>query len=493
MFSLGLEIKAIRTVTSNEIKEGYRTAMLGRLTLDHFSSEITRKAIRRLKKLLEVKGEVLDWDDLLEDPNLTEEFRDSLAEAEERPAKGMKGFDKIFTNLERYRKRRALMKLGKEIAKTLDKESDEDFDEDDYLRTTADSLNQATGGSAQTEKVYSFGDKKLSALKLVNKVIDCPTEMMYKTGYNSYDSKNGGFPQTGVVLLAGSTSGGKSVLATNLQDKMAYINAIKTLKVTLEMTAEQETKRYISMITGIPMWKIKQGKMTEREKSNAKKLMKEYHKKMRKAKGQSSYISPERGMSIDDILYMTIPYGVQITFIDYVGLLEGVDGDNQWQQLSGIVRKAKVHTQRTGQLVVILCQSDDSTGKIRYSGGMREHADVVWAWNYSDPETRETHILPVQVMKARDGELFEMPLEEKFDVMRILDAAEGTQIPESAKGAISDDKGNKNFKKGGKFKKRDNSVDIKKNKRASLLSSSDDGDEDDAPRKKKKKNAYLVS
>ncbi|AQT28488.1 putative replicative DNA helicase [Erwinia phage vB_EamM_Yoloswag] len=472
--------------------------MLGRLGVHHFSSEVTRKAYRRLNKLLEVKGELLDWEDLLEDPNLGEEFRDELRASEEKPAKSKQGFDRIFDGLEKYRKRRQIMMLGKQIAKDLDSD-EEEFDEDEYLQTVADQLNQASKGSNITEKVWTFGGKKGNAVKLAKQTIHNPQELMYKTGFKVYDTKNGGWPTTGVVLLAGSTSGGKSVMSMNLADNIAQLNSIHCLKVTLEMTAEQEMNRMLSMISGVPFWKIKQKKLSDREKKKLLAAAKEYDKKLRKSKGKNSFVSPERGMSIEDVLYMTVPYNVQVSFIDYVGLLEGIDNDNQWRELSTIVRKAKVHASRTGQLVVILCQLDDQSGRIRYSGGMREHADVVWAWNYSDPEIRETKIIPVQVMKARDGELFEMPLRDLFEYMQVKDADEGTEIPRAAASALEDDSGEKKFKKGkGGFKKKDvDKIPLKKNRRSAtdfLKGNDRDGDDDDddiMPKKKKKKYAVV--
>ncbi|ARW58641.1 DnaB-like replicative helicase [Erwinia phage vB_EamM_Y3] len=496
MFSLGLEIRAIRTITNSDIKSAYRTVMMGRLSVAHFSSEVTRKSFRRLSKMVEVRNEILDWEDLLEDPNLDEEFRDSLREADEVPAKGMKGFDKIFDALEKYRQRRDIMNIGKKIAKDFEEADTEDFDEQLYMQTLGDKLNQAQKGTRSTEKVWTFGGKKSNAMKLAKQVINNPKEVMYKTGFKSYDDKNGGWPTTGVVLLAGSTSGGKSVLSMNVADNMANINGIHCLKVTLEMTAEQEMKRMLSMMSGIPFWKIKQGKLSGREKKELLKAMAKYDKTIRKNKGRNSFTSPERGMSIDDVLYMSIPYGVHVTFIDYVGLLEGIDNDNQWRELSTVVRKAKVHANATGQLVVILCQLDDQSGRIRYSGGMREHADVVWAWNYSDPEVREGKIIPVQVMKARDGELFEMALQDAFEVMQVKDTAEGTVVPQKSSAIASDDvpSGKKKFGKGN-FKK--DKIEIKKSRRgaAAFLSTGNepDDEDDDLPKKKKKRKSYAVS
>ena len=41
----------------------------------------------------------------------------------------------------------------------------------------------------------------------------------------------------------------------------------------------------------------------------------------------------------------------------------------------------------------------------------------MWSWNYSKKEQREIRILPINVDKARDGELFTFELGERFDIM----------------------------------------------------------------------------
>lgn len=488
LFSLALEIKAIRTVTSPDIKKAHRVSMLGRLTPDMFSSEVTKKAYKRISRLLESRAMVLDWEDLLEDPNLNADYRDELRSSEEAPAKSMKGFERILEPLMRYRKRRTIMQVGRSIAKDLEGD-EEEFDEDTYLLTLADKLNQAKGGSSN-ERVHSFGGKKSNALKLAKKVLNSPAEILYKTGYKAYDDKNAGLPTTGVVILGASTSGGKSVFSMNLADRMSRANGIHCLKITLEMTEEQEMNRMLAMISGVEFWKIKQNKLSTKEKKQVFKAAKLYDKQMRKNKGRNSFVSPDRGMSIDDVLYMATAYNAEVTVLDYVGLLEGVDDGDQWKNLGSVVRRAKVQTQQSGKLIIILVQLDSETGKIRYSRAMQEHADVVWIWNYSDPEVRETGVLPIQVTKARDGELFEMPLKENFKQMQVLDGDGEVRD-------LSPEDNKEQFRKGGgKFGKKKREpmelADLKPNRRASMIvNSAFDGDDDKGTSKKKKRKKVL--
>lgn len=481
LYSLSLEIKALRTVTSPDIKKAHRISMLGRLSPDLFSSEVTKKAYKRVSKLVETRSMILDWEDLLEDPNLNVDFRDELRDAEEQPAKGMKGFERILEPLQKYRKRRTIMTVGRTIAKDLEG-SEEEFDEDQYLLEIADKLNQAKGGQ-QNEKVYSFGGNKSNALKFAQKTLDNPQERLYKTGYKAYDDKNAGLPTSGVFILGASTSGGKSVFSMNLANRIALANGIHCLKITLEMTAEQEMNRMLAMISGVDFWKIKQHNLTKKEKKKVMEAAKMYDKQLRKKGARNSFVSPDRGMTIDDVLYMATAYNAEITVLDYVGLLEGVDDGDQWKNLGSVVRRAKVHSKESNKLIIILVQIDGETGKIRYSQAMKEHADVVWTWNYSDPEIRETKVLPIQVIKVRDGELFEMPLKEVFEKMQVLDG--DGEVKE-----LSPDENKSQFRTGGKKKREPTELaDLKPNRRASMIvdAAYDDSDSGSSKKSKKKK------
>lgn len=438
MRSMGLEVRALMTITNSKIESSKRMAMLGRVNKDHFSSDVTKKAFRRISKLAESRGELVEWIDILEDPNMGEDYRDALEEYEVEPAKTLKGFGKIFDKLDSYRKRRHLLEIAKELHKTLEADDDE-FEEDEYIQSIAENLASAKKSSVTEEKVWAFGGKKKgNALKLVKQALYSPKESLYKTGFKEYDDRNGGIPTSGVMLLAGSTSGGKSIISQNLADQLAQINALKVLTVTLEMSDEQHVNRQLAMITGTDFSKIKQKKLSDREKKKLLKAAKEYDARLRKAKGKVMFTSPSRGMTIDDVIYMTVPYDADICVLDYVGLLEGMDEDNQWRELSSAVRKAKIHSQATGKLYILLVQFDADSNKIRYSKGMKEHADVLWQWNYSDPEVREGKIIPVQIAKVRDGELFEMPLAERFHVMQVGDAEKGTEVPKSKATSLDD-------------------------------------------------------
>ena len=420
LYNLKLEMRALLTLTDPDISKNKRLSLLGRMDKRMYSTEITKHAFARVSKAAAASNDLMDWDDLITDPRLSSEIRSELNEYSGQSGLPIKKWKSTIASLDKYRKRRELNQLGRKIAELMESK-DEEVDEDQLLVDVADRLNTIKSSRGEDHKVIKFGAGG-NALKFAEQTLAKPAEKLLKTGYKDYDDVNGGLPTSGVLLMAGSTSGGKSVLSQNLLARMAKSNAdLNCLKITLEMTAEQEMNRMLSMASGVPLWKIKQRKMTDREQKAVLKAAKRMQDEFEAVRSSYGFLSPDRGMSVDDVLWMATPYGANVVCIDYIGLLNDAAASDQWKSLSEVVRKCKVHATNTNTLYVILAQLDSESDKIRYSKGMLEHADVAWLWNYSDPEVRAGRKLPIRIAKARDGELFELPLDERFDIMVVGD------------------------------------------------------------------------
>lgn len=432
LFSQKAEMAILRTVCCDDIPEKYRAAFLGKLDQSFFNHKAAKRAYKRIATLTAKKQVVPDWDDLLDDPSFDSDVREYLESIEVEPITSKKKIRSVIERLDKFRKLRELFAVGSDIVTYFDQ--NDKYDPDELADDIASKIAHARKNFSKEQKIWTFG-KGENIKKLVHDTLYKPRETMYKTGFTEYDKRNGGLPTTGVLLLAGTTSGGKSVLANNLLHNMTMLNkGISGIKITLEMTAEQETNRVMSMVSGVPFWKIKQQKLSDVEKRKIVKAMKSFSKKLAKQKSRFSYVSPEGGMSIDDVINMIKPFGYKIVVLDYISLLEGVDDDNQWRMLSAIARKAKVYATESKTLFVILCQLDSKSNQLRYSQGVKEHCDVMLAWNYTDEEQRALKILPIDVAKARDGELFRLELSDQFEVMRVTDPP---NIAEKIKGSAS--------------------------------------------------------
>lgn len=415
LYSRDAELKCIATLTNPEVTEPKRLAFMGRLSKDFFHYPPCEAAFNRIDKHVKRKFSLIDFDDLVEDPALQEDFRDQLKEIEVTPSRSKKSMDRLFDNLDTYRKVRALYSAVEKASLLFEQDSIEDIDgELDKLSTDIARARRDVG----TEQRLMVVGKGKNSEEVFERVMNKDREPLLPTGYVDYDKVNGGIPEEGVFLIAATTSGGKSTVLLNLLTYF-YRHLNKSVcRVSLEMGDDQELTRMLSNWSGVPLKKIKRNNMSMQERKRVKRAWKEFNRHGRKNKVKFVSLSPDRGMTIHEVFRMTKPFGFPVVAIDYVGLLEGVDVDNQWQVLNAITREAKIYSREAKCLVIILAQLDDTSEKLRYSKGMKEHVDVMWKWNYAKQEQRDLRILPIVVDKARDGELFTFSLEERFDVMQ---------------------------------------------------------------------------
>lgn len=421
LYDRGVEIRTILTLTSRNVPDKTRMELLGKLTRDYFHYPPCLAAFDRIDKIVRKRFELVNHEDLLADPRMEEEHRDFFRDSTERRAKNKKEMATMQATLEDYRKMRVIYYACTNALKNFEGEA---LDVDEMLTSMSEAIGKAHINRNVEEKFQMFG-KQSNTGDLLEKVLAAEAIPMHKTGFDIYDEANGGVPHEGVMILAGTTSGGKSAILLNLL-KYMYLNLnLCVSQITLEMSDESMMQRIISCVSGVEFYKIKQGKLNDKEKALIRTEMKKFNEHGKKNDCHFSWDSPTRGMTMDDALRVLKPFGFDVVGIDYVGLLEDADSDQQAKALSAMVRQAKVFSRETKSLVVILVQLDKETENIRYSRGMEEHADVVWRFNYSKQEQRELKVIPMQASKVRDGELINFDLGEEYQRMRVNNLSGG--------------------------------------------------------------------
>lgn len=415
IFEQELEMRAIRTLTDDDIPLKVRSTLLGKLGKDHFHTPFASAAFRRIDTLARKKFEIIGFPALVADPTIDEDLRDILRKQGKKikPCSKKKELRELHSTLDHYRKIRAVHKMAENALKALEKP---DIDADLLLSELTTQVSKANIQSVEDEFFLNFG-KNDTSNDIVEEILTKQTINRLPTGYNAYDRRNGGLPQKGVFIISATTSGGKSTLAMNLGVHFYLHENRSVCRISLEMDETQETRRLASHLTKIEFNKFKDGKLSMAEKSRVRVKFKEFREHGQKHDIVYTTVSPKTEMTIDDVFRMIKPYRYQVIMIDYIGLLAGMDSDKQWYQLSEIARVAKAFSRETGCLVCILAQLDDTSDNLRYSRGIKEHADTMWKWNYTKPEQRETRILPIRVDKDRDGEVFSFDLAERYDIM----------------------------------------------------------------------------
>lgn len=473
IYDPSMEERCILTLTSPEIPENVRSSLLGKLNKEYFHYPPCLAAFNRIDAIAKKRMMLTDFDDLVSDPALSEDFRDVLRESSEKRATNKKKLETMLDTLDTYRKVRIVYNM---CNKALEKVEAEDIDIDKLLDDLAQNLARAQKHIGEEDQFVNIG-KNNNADKVVQDAIHRVTQNLVKTGFTEYDKENGGLPEEGVMLIAATTSGGKSVMLMVLLVRLYLHSNRDIMSFSFEMNEVQEMQRLLCHLTGIPFFKIKQNKTSKQEKQQMQEAYEKFRQHGIKNECTFSRLSPTRGMTIDDVFRVAKPFKASTLGIDYVSLLDGVDEDNQWKVLSAIIRKAKTYSRTTKSLVIILVQLDADTNNIRYARGMKEHADVVWQWNYSKKEQRELKILPVDASKVRDGSLMSFQLGERFDIMNIENMSGGDNFGDDMNESEEEDLTPKKKKKSQPNVDEDDDVPKKKGKKKKKGKSKLDQDE----------------
>jgi hypothetical protein len=109
-----------------------------------------------------------------------------------------------------------------------------------------------------------------------------------------------------------------------------------------------------------------------------------------------------------------------LIFVDYINLLnresESNLNSNDAAILGDIAKEAKAQAGATKTAWVMLAQLNEQ-GDVKYSKAIRENSDYMLTWTYGDAE-KESHLIEVNVQKARHSEHFKFPLRENFKNQR---------------------------------------------------------------------------
>lgn len=467
LYDQDIEIKALRTIIESRVDKGMRAALLGKLTKDHFFSPAGKAAFQRIDIMAKKHFEIISREELVSDPVIDEDLRDVLKRQfkKVKPASKEKSMTTLVTILEKYRKIRIVYDAASRAVESIDAP---EVDVDTVLDSLALEISKASSGVSSDQFVLTFGKNDTSD-STIDRILGNEKSVRIPTGFKAYDDANGGFPEKGVVIISATTSGGKSTVAMNVSRHIYEHENRSVCRISLEMDELQESRRLASHLTQIKFSKFIRGELNMSDKQIVRDRFTKFREVGKKNGKAYSTISPSRSVTIDDALAMVAPFGYDLIMIDYIGLLAGMSSESQWFQLSEVAASCKRFSSRYNCLIVILAQLDDTTDKLRYSKGIKEHADTMWQWNYTKPEQRELQILPVRVEKERDGKVFNFELSEHFDVMTAKDMGDGGSSQyqyEPDEDELPDD--------GEKPKK-------KKKKKAAFT------DDDDAPVKKRKK------
>lgn len=266
------------------------------------------------------------------------------------------------------------------------------------------------------QSLYSIrNDRASEGFRLMGSLLPSVSDKIkgYKTGetqrhfistpFNTLNKKLLGLEPGEFVIIGGRPTRGKTQLALQISAFNAFMKNIPVGFVSVEMPSEQIGERLASLLTEIPLTRIKSGDISgEEEVAIVDGLSKIYNKPF--------YIDDSSDCHISEICSrirrLKNEKDVQLVVVDYLQLVRGVRGaQNREREVADMCGKLK---RLAGQLgIVLLClsqlnrhnESEDRLVHLRDSGSIEQDADCVLF--VSEEDGRGTY---VEIAKRRQGE-----------------------------------------------------------------------------------------
>lgn len=416
LYNPQLEATVLKAVCSlDKINAG---KLLSHITTDSFYDEAAVETFNYIKETTLHDGVLPSWEQVTTDPRLSETARSFLMGTEAKKVKDARSVSRLLESVNHYEKLRRIYNLANDTIEDLVKPS---VDLESLTqRITEASSELHTNVIGVKEQIARIG-RGNNTKGLVEDCLDGETLRVVPTGFRVFDDVNGGLPMADLMLGAGPTGGGKTAIMA-IQLLLNLSMHAPAILIPLEMTKQQTMHRVLSNLSGIKINKFTSGTLTDDEKIKARKAYTRFAKEQKKRDTEYAIWDPERDITMEEALYSVLPYNYDIILIDYVGLLKGMDEDNQARALGAAARFAKVFAKTHNKLVIILAQLSDDM-KVRYSRAMAEHAANAWMWQYSQAE-RDSGIVTILPFKSRNQDPTPFNLAVDFSVMRAGDATE---------------------------------------------------------------------
>jgi len=342
---------------------------------------------------------------------------------------------------------REMIRVAGEILQTAYEETEDVFE---MLERAEQKVLEIGNQNIQNEMATSAD----VAFKAIQQITIWKTDDRYITGVPSglkaIDKATRGWQAKDLIILAARPSVGKTALALMLA-KAATTNDINPVDValfSLEMENMSLMLRMISEESGVMLYKIQTGKLSDDE-------FKKVNDSASKLGDRNIYFDDSNGLTI-----LTLRSKVRrlkkkrpklgLIIIDYLQLMSGEGRGNREQEISGISRGLKQVAREEKIAIIALSQLSrdlEKGGKprepqisdLRESGAIEQDADVVLlAWAAAEDAIKQDASLTnrryIRIAKARNGFLWRQELEFDTTIQRIAEYEAAQAEPKKQQG-----------------------------------------------------------
>jgi len=369
--------------------------LLSSVDESYFYREEAREVFSYIKEAVSEEGAAPKFKLALEDPGLTKDAREYLRDSPD-TIQGLDDANKSIKILRKFRKMRGLHEIAHDIDGNLNGSK---VDADKMIEAASDRLTELRQTKTLEDTFLHFGKNNNSMDFVRNLIYDEEEDAIIPTGIRAFDDTNLGFMRGSLVIIGGNSGAGKSQMASALAVNMAEMG-YRVLLVPLEMSKKEMTARILANICRVDSLKIFGKKLSAEGKDKVMARYKRWVKKTKAKGGRYTIYKPDSDVTITEAYAAISSYDVDVVIIDYISLLAGTDGDDQWKQLGAVARVGKINAELNHRVNILLSQVDDG-GKIRYSQTVKEHASNAWVF-VADKDSKEQGILKVEQIKSRN-------------------------------------------------------------------------------------------
>lgn len=183
-----------------------------------------------------------------------------------------------------------LLKAAQTIEKTI---KEEELSVDEYQSRAQELIFQATNEATINKHIYTMDEALLEAFEAYINRKHNKMDAGLRTGFMTLDKLIGGFKKGHLIILAASTSMGKTTFALNIAQNVLKRKEPVAI-ISLEMDAIEIIDRMIISESSVHGWKYSQGETNEEEDQRISQALDKLH-------DLSLVVSEERGLSVSQI------------------------------------------------------------------------------------------------------------------------------------------------------------------------------------------------
>lgn len=296
------------------------------------------------------------------------------------------------------------------------------FDNNDDIDNLLDSIEQKIIRISQRSIVQRFvaiKDELRGAYERIEKLHqDKDTGIRgVPSGFPDLDGFLSGFQKSDLVILGARPSVGKTSLALDIARQAAFHTKVPVGIFSLEMSREQIVDRLISAESGIPLWRLRTGRINDDLEFQM------IQQSLDKLSNSPLFIDDTPAPTVLQIRSMArrlqMEHGLGLILVDYLQLIASrIRSDNVVQQISEISRGLKALARELSIPVLALSQLSRNIEQrdtrmprlsdLRDSGSIEQDADVVMFIYRKDRDKQEVPeeekgIADIIIAKHRNG------------------------------------------------------------------------------------------